>query len=555
MGPSFRPMERARELGRLGEIATTFAKHGLGDLLQRLGLAGPLERAAVALRVPAEPGWAEKRPEVRLREALEHLGPAFVKLGQLLAGRSDLLPPEWCAELGKLREEVAPVPFAALAAQLREDLGAEPAAVFAALDPEPLAAGSIAQVHRATLADGSAVVLKIRRPGIEEVVSADLALLEHLAERAEAHGVLRAFQPRQVVRQFARTLRGELDLAREARNAERLRTRLPEESRLVVPRIHPELTRTRLCVMEHLAGPSLGEWIEAGTPGDQDPRGVAADGAAALLRMVFVDGLYHADPHAGNVILLADGRLGLIDYGQVGTLSAARRAEFAELLRAVAAREPEAAADVLLGWSSARVDPEELEQDCAEFIERYHGLPLAELDVTRLVGDIHALVRAHGILLPAEVALLLKLLLTLEGLGRALDPGFVASAHVQPFLARAWTGRRAVLRQAARSAGELARLLVDLPRELRGLRARLRGGHLGLHLDLGGLERFSARLDRSVNHLTIGLITAALIVGTSVALTIEGGPRWLGLPLFGALGFLSSVAVGLWWIVVTRRRG
>jgi len=554
MGPSFRPMERARELGRLGEIATTFARHGLGDLLQRLGLAGPLERAGSALRgAPAE-GWAEKRPEVRLREALEQLGPAFVKLGQLLAGRTDLLPPEWCAELGKLREEVAPVAFEALASQLREDLGAEPSAVFATLEPEPLAAGSIAQVHRATLADGTPVVLKIRRPGIEEVVAADLALLEHLAERAEAHGVLRAFQPRQVVRQFARTLRGELDLAREARNAERLRANLPEGSRLVVPRIHAELTRTRLCVMEPLLGPSLGEWIAAGTPGGVDPRGVAADGAAALLRMVFVDGLYHADPHAGNVILLADGRLGLIDYGQVGVLSAARRAEFTDLLRAVAAREPDAAADVLLSWSGAEVEAEELEQDCAELIDRYHGLALAELEATRLVGDIHALVRAHGILLPADVALLLKLLLTLEDLGRALDPGFVASAHVQPFLARSWTGRRAALRQAARSAGELGRLLIDLPRELRGLRARLKGGRLGLHLDLGGLERFSARLDRSVNHLTIGLITAALIVGTSVSLTIEGGPRWIGLPLFGALGFLSSVAVGLWWIVVTRRR-
>jgi ubiquinone biosynthesis protein len=551
---TFGPLERARELGRLGEIAATFARHGLGDLLGRLGLAGVLARAGAVLPGRPAEGWLVKRPEERLREALEHLGPTFVKLGQLLAGRSDLLPPEWCAELGKLREEVAPVAFERLEPQLRGDLGAAPSEAFAVLEREPLAAGSIAQVHRAVLRDGTPVVLKIRRPGIEEVVAADLGLLTRLAASAEEHGALRAFRPTQVVRQFARTLRGELDLAREARNAERLRANLPAESRLVVPRIHAELTRTRLCVMEHFEGSSLGQWIAAGCPGEIDPRGVAADGAAALLRMVFVDGLYHADPHAGNVILLPDGRLGLIDFGQVGVLSAARRAELTDLLRAVAERRSDDAADVLLGWSGEAVDASELEEDCAEFIDRYHDLPLGAMDARRLVADIYVLVRANGIVLPADVALLLKLFLTLEGLGRALDPEFVASEHVRPLLARSTRGGRAALGQAARSAGELARLFVDLPRELRALRARLRSGRLGLHLDLGGLERFSTRLDRSVNHLTIGLITAALIVGTSVALTVESGPRLAGFPLFGALGFLSSVAVGLWWIVVTHRR-
>jgi ubiquinone biosynthesis protein len=559
MALHFESLDRARDLARLGEIAGVLGAHGLGELTRRLGLSLVLRRAGMVLR-RSETDRAEKEPQVRLREAFERLGPTFVKLGQLLAGRSDLLPRTWTEELARLREEVAPVPWEELRLQLEQDLGQDPARLFARLDREPLAAGSIAQVHRAELADGTRVVLKIRRPRIEEVVSADLRLLARVAEWAEERGALRAYGPRQVVRHFARVLRGELDLRREARNAERLEAGLPPGGRLVIPRIHGRFTRERLCVMDELEGPSLGEWIRSGKPGACDPGAIARDGTEAILRMVFVQGVFHADPHAGNVMLLPDGRLGLLDFGQVGYLSEARRAEFLELLLAVVERRPPDAAQVVLGWATGEPDPELFEQDCAEFIDRYRFLPLRELRAGELVQDIHALVRENGLVLPPDVALLLKVFLTLEDLGRALDPSFVASEHVQPFLGRgpgerASGGRFSPLQLVRQSAGELRRLLAALPRDLRALRSSLQRGRLKVELNLRSLERFSGELDRSVNHLTIGIITAALIVGTSVAMTVTGGPRLLGLPAFGLVGFLSSLAVGLWWIVVSHRRG
>lgn len=547
-------LDRARDLARMGEIAAVFAKHGLGDVARRFGLARALERAGGLLRSRPVQELGQKPPQVRLREAFEQLGPCFVKLGQLLAGRSDLLPPAWAEELAKLREDVAPVPFEVLLAELEQDLGADPRRVFRGLDPRPLAAGSIAQVHRAELEDGTPVVLKVRRPGIREKVEADLRLLARLAERLEQHPDLRSYRPRSVVRQFARVLRGELDLSREARHAKRLRLALHADAAIVVPRIHERWTRERLCVMDHLEGQSLGRWIRDGKPGGHDPTRIARIGTDAVLHMIFVEGVYHSDPHPGNVILLPDGRLGLVDFGQIGFLSSARRAEFLDLLSAVIARRPEEAAQVLLGWSDGEADAELLEQECAEFIDRYRGTPLRDLRAADVVGDVNALARENGLMLPADVALLLKVFLTLDALGRALDPAFVVSEHVEPFVRESARTRLSGLRDIPRAALEIARLASDLPRDLRGLRSRLRSGKLGLQLDLAGLERFGAQLDRSVNHLTIGMITAALIVGTSVSLTVSGGPRLGGLPLFGAVGFLSSIAVGVWWILVTRRR-
>ncbi len=537
----------------MGEIVAVFAKHGFGDVLRRSGLAHLFERAGAAWHWRSVENLTQKQPQVRLREAFEQLGPCFVKLGQLLAGRADLLPPAWAEELSKLREEVAPVPFEELLVQLEQDLGADPTQVFRGLQAQPLAAGSIAQVHRAELEDGTQVILKVRRPGILETVEADLRLLVRLAERLEEHRDWHRYRPRSVVRQFSRVLRGELDVSREARHAARLRAALSADDPIVVPRMHERWTREQLCVMDHLEGPSLGRGIREGKPGGHDPARIARIGTDAILRMILVQGVYHSDPHPGNVILLSDGRLGLIDFGQIGFLSAARRAEFFEVLSAVIARRPDEAAEVLLGWSDGAPDPELLEQECAELIDRYRGIPLRDLRAADVVGDINTLVRENGVMLPADVALLLKVFLTLDDLGRALDPTFVVSEQVERFVRGASTHLPG-LRGIPRAAAEMVRLVSDLPRDLRNLRSRLRHRRIGVPLDLAGLERFGAQLDRSVNHLTIGMITAALIVGTSVSLTVSGGPRVLGLPLFGGVGFLSSIAVGIWWILVTRRR-
>ena len=548
-------LSTARDLGRLHEIAGALIRHGLGEVVRRLHVAPVLERTGRVLHWKRTQGLSSRTTPERVRLLLEELGPAFVKLGQVLAGRTDLLPPDWTDELSQLQESSGPAATEYVLAQLEEDLGASAQKTFADFDPAPLAAGSIAQVHAARLEDGTRVVLKVRRPGIVETVEADLRLLARLARVVEEEmPELRRFRPRSLVRQLSRSLRDEMDLRHEARNARRLAGNLGGDSALVVPRIHERFTRERLCVMDRLEGASLGAWIRDGKPGGHDPRRIARTGADAVLEMVLVHGFFHADPHPGNVFLLEGGRIGLCDFGMVGRLSQSRRIEFLKLLAAVVDRREGEVVDVLLAWSQGNgTDLDLLTQDCGAFVDRYHGISLRELDVGRLLGDVTSLLRDNDLFLPADVALLIKVFVTLEALGRSLDPDFVMSERIEPFARealRAHASPGAVIGRGAREAG---RLLIDAPRELRKLVGELSRGHMRMEVGVRDFERFAGRIDKSASRITMGLVTSALIVGTAIAMTVTGGPTLFGLPFFGLLGFSSSLVAGVWLLVSIAR--
>lgn len=564
----YTPSGAARDLARTREIAAVLFRSGFGDLAHRLGLAGPLQRVGKLLHLERAARARDVQTPERLRVALEALGPTFVKLGQVLASRSDLLAPEWIAELGRLREHARPVAWPELRAQLAEDLRAAPESVFEALDSTPLASASIAQVHRARLG-GREVVLKIRRPGIRATVEADLRLLARLAEFADARlPDVRHWNPREIVRQFARTLSEELDFRGESRNASRIAAAFAGEPRLTVPHVHESFTRERLLVMDFVDAPSVAQWLakaraapqgsgarDAGLSETPDPSRVAALGAELVLEMVFVQGFYHADPHPGNVLLLGGERIALIDFGMVGHLSAARRTELSRLLRAVTRRDEAEIVAVLSSWAHAAepVDTAELASDCSLFLDRWHGVPLGELDIRALLADIAALVRAHHIALPADVSMLLKVFVTLEGLGRELDPGFDMARHASPFVRRALRHQLGPLATARRAVADGIAAAAELPRGVRQLLEAARDGRFRVELDLKRLDRFGQEIDRSANRLTLGMVTAALIIGTAISLTVAGGPRVFGLPLFGVLGFASSIVLGLGLIASIRR--
>ena len=398
----------ARDIGRLQDIASVLVRHGLGDLVRRTGIAKVLQSAGRALRLDPPKPKEPKPIEVHLREALEELGPTFVKLGQLLAGRSDLLPEAMITELARLRENAAPVAIEAVRATLREELGKEPEEVFSTFENEPLAAASIAQVHRATLADGTRVVLKVRRPGIVDVVESDLRLLMRLADVLEREvEELRRYRPRAIVRQFAHSLRSELDFRLEARHAERINVALPLGSPVIVPAVHDRWTTASVLVLDYVPGPSIGEWVAGGEFAPAAGRRIARVGADAVLHSVFVDGFYHADPHAGNMVLLPDDRVALIDFGMVGRLSDQRRLELMGLLAAVAGRQEDDVVDILLDWSqSMDTNLDQLQNECGAFIDRYHGVTLGELDVGALLKDIAELLRQNDLFLAATVRLI-----------------------------------------------------------------------------------------------------------------------------------------------------
>ncbi len=547
-----------RDLGRLSEIASVLVRYGFGDLVRRMGLADMLERAGRALHWEDAHAYAHLPPPARVCRAMEELGPTFVKLGQVLATRVDLFEPEWIAAFSRLHDGAQAVPYEAVRAQLEEDLGGAPEELFAGFDPEPLAAASLAQVYRATLAGGEEVVVKVRRPGIRPVIEADLRLLQRLAERAEADNPsLRPFRPQQMVREFAQSLRRELDLAAEARNTRRVAANFAAyrdadtppggEPPIVIPEVY--WAGERVCVQQRIRGVP-GTRLEATAAAGLDRRVLARRGAHAVLKMIVQDGFFHADPHPGNVFYLEGNRVAFIDFGMAGRLTEQRRDQVLQLLLGLVRQQPGDVADVLLDWAGHSVaDADALLQDIDRFVDQYRGAPLRELHLGAMLEEVAAILRRHRLALPADLSLLIKAFISLEGMGRELDPDFEMAAQALPVLEEAMRARyapEALLRRGWGSLRELGSVLSGLPRDLSRLLRAARAGRLEVHVDVAHLERVTRQLDRAASRLTVGLVVAALIIGSSIVMTVPGGPTLLGLPVFGLLGFLGAVAGSLW---------
>ena len=546
----------ARELPRLREISSVLVRHGLGDLVRRAGIATLLEQAGQVLQWGEASEIAQLEPHQRARLAFEQLGPTFVKLGQVLSTREDLLPPTWTTELARLHSHVAPVPFDDLLPVVEQALGRSPFEVFGNLEREPYAAGSIAQVHRANLASGTPVILKIRRPGIEAKIDADLRLLEHLAHLVE-HEIpeVRRYRPVQVVGQLRGSLERELDLAVEARNTERFARNFADDLDILVPRVYWEWTSSVMNVQEHIEG-IRGDDLAAIDNAGLDRKALAARGADAVLKMILVDGFFHADPHPGNVMYLPGNRIALIDFGMVGRLSPVRRRQIVALLAGLARHDEGAMLEVLLDWRRDDiVDEARLAADLGEFAFDYADMQLKDLKIGVLLRRVSAILREHSIVLPVDLALLFKALLSLEGLGRQYDPEFRLIERVKPFLDRAMLEHYQPVETARRAQETLSDfygLVTSMPRDLARLIKDARHGRMRVDLDLRRLDSFGLRLHSAINRATIGIMTASLVVGSSIVMTVAEGPTLFGVPLltfFGLLGYLIAFVNSLWIIL------
>jgi len=548
-----------RDLGRLQEIAAVLIRYGFGDLVRRIGLADVLERAGRLLHWGDDTQRQPMTAPMRVRRAMQELGPTFVKLGQVLATRVDLFPPDWIAEFSELQNAVPALPYAQIHAQLQRDLGGEPAAVFAWLDETPMAAASLAQAHRARLHDGREVVLKVRRPGIRDVVEADLRLLARLAEVFEARlPDLRRYRPAEVVQQFTTSLRRELDFAAECRNAERIARDFAGRDDILIPAVHWQWTCESLNVQDFvdgIAGRDLAGVDAAGL----DRVMLARRGADIVLKMVLQDGCFHADPHPGNIIYLRDGRIGVIDFGMIGTLSESRRFQVSQLLHGLVEQEPEAVADILLDWAGGvAVDEGRLQQDISQFVDRYRGVPLKDLRIGLMLSDITQLLRSYNLTLPADLALMIKAFLTLEGMGRQLDPEFDMASAARPFLEQVVLQRyapRALLKRGRRSLLGMIDLAGELPRDLRRLVQAARRGRLQLKVETSALKGFGDQVNQAANRLVVGIVTAALIIGSSIVMHSVGGisSRWL--LVLGVGGFVGAALCGVWILFSIWRSG
>ena len=549
-----------RDLPRLHEISSVLIRYGAGDMVRRLGVSSMLERAGRVLHWKQAVENQNLEPAVRFRQALEELGPTFIKLGQVLATRVDLFPPHWIGELEKLQSHVPAISFEEMLPHMRLALdGRDPREVFDNLNTTPRAAASIAQVYEANLKDGTAIVIKVRRPGIEAKIEADLRIMAHIARLVENEfPETRRYQPRQVVQQFAKSIRRELDLAAEARNIQRFGEKFVEDETVFIPKVYWAYIGHTMNVQERIDGIPGNQLLQADAAG-LDRRVLADRGANAILRMILIHGHFHADPHPGNVFYLPGNRIALVDFGMTGILTHERRNQIADLLLAILSKDEMSLLNVLMDWTGDSVVNEgKLASDVIEFIFNYSSVHLKDLSFGKLLSELTAMIREHHLILPSDLTLLFKTMITLEGLGRQLNPEFDMGDQAAPFVKEVMRLRYspdAVLKRGMHNAKDLASIMTGLPRDLAKFFKELRRGRVRLDIDVKRLDHFGQQLDRSSNRLTLGILTAALIIGSSIVMTITVGPKVFGMPLLGFLGFVIAVFNSLWIILSIWRSG
>jgi ubiquinone biosynthesis protein len=536
--------EAFQDLNRLRQIAAAVVRHGFGAYLARSRLADQLGGAPPGA---GQPTGSERSTAARFRELLAELGPTFTKLGQLLSTRRDVLPADWIVELEKLQDDCPPLSIAEVRLALEHGLGRPIEAVFAELDPHPLASASIAQVHRARTHGGEQVVVKVQRPDIRSRIESDLALLYYLARLLEAvieeTGV---YTPTAVIEEFDRTIHEELDFENEARNARAMRAANEGREKITIPRVHDALSSSQVLTLDFIEGTRLND-VSAQAGFDHET--IARNLMDSAFKQLFEDGLFHGDPHPGNILVQPGNRLVLLDFGLVGRLTGAQKEILVTLIVAVALRDADSMARVLdkIGAPDSRAPVGAMRADIEAILDRYLGLRLDQIRSATLLGDLLDLAVRHKIRVPKEYAVLAKAAMTIEGIIRRLYPKLdlleVGLPYARELLLARFTPDDAsgtFMRGLLRLQG----LAEDVPHQLSQILADLEGGKLRVNVRSADVERIGEQV-RAVGTLVfLGLVTAALTVGGLVILAVQPSPL-PGIAALAAAFLLAGFALTL----------
>ncbi len=547
-------------LGRYREVVQILARHGFGWLLTQLGLARfmpPFPWGLLGRQPPPSHTQAE-----HLRMALEELGVTYIKLGQILSTRSDLLPPEYVAELERLQDAVPPEPVEVIQTQIERELGSPPSELFDEFAPQPIGSASIGQVHSARLKTGEEVVVKVQRPGVETLVEEDLAILRDVARLASGRTLWgRIYDLPALVDEFAGTLRGELDYLVEGQNAERIRRNFEGDPRLQVPTIYWDYTTRRVLTMQRLDGIKINDLPGLEAAGI-DRRKLAARAARMTLEMILEHGFFHADPHPGNFLVMPGEVIGLLDYGMVGRLDEATRDGLLFLLLAISNQDLDRVIDQLmaLGITGNTLQLERLRHDLGHLLSLYWGIPLKEIDIGRILEEALEITRRHRLQVPTNLVLLTKTMAMDEGLARNLDPEFSAAEVLRPYALQLVSQRYLPQHWGKRVLPTLldpSQLAITLPRRTERLLTRMERGNLSINMHVQDTEHVLNTLNGMVSRLILGMLASgfAVAIALLIQLYYTVGFHWLIIGWLLGLGMAFVAALGIWLVLTILRRG
>ena len=548
-------------LHRYRQVVEVLTRHGFGVIVAELDLHTHLNLPR-RLRRRQSAETTGVTPAQHIHLALEELGPTFIKLGQILSTRTDLLPPNFISELSRLQDDVAPAPWPAIKTVLETELGAPVEQFFQQFDQTPLAAASLGQVHAAILFSGEQVVVKVQRPDIERIIELDLDILRDLAQLAQERTPLgKHYELVELAEEFAISVRAELDYRREGRNADRFRANFAGEPHLYVPRVYWEHTTRRVLVQERLSGIKINDITGLDAAG-YDRRRLAVYSAHFIIKEILEDGFFHADPHPGNLVVMPGEVIGLMDFGIVGHLPNPDRNNLVRLFVEAVQLDATGVVAQLMRMEIAayNVDRLALQHDLRRLLLRYHGATLAEISAQEILEGIEPIIYRHHLRLPTDLWLLIKALVVMEGVGRNLDPDFdmfeVARPYIRQVMTRLWLPS-AWGPTAVSSFITLADLLSDLPRQTSRILGQVERGDLRLRLQLPQLEQTTHHLEGIANRLILALLLAALILGLAWLIpTLNLTWPWGLLTWIIIAGFTAAcvIAIALIWSILRSSR-
>ncbi len=553
--------KRYRHIMRYRQIIGIILKYGFGNIIDAMNIDRYIESGLQLIPFVRIHEKVEKLSRnQRIRMALEELGPTFIKMGQVLSSRPDLIPVDLLTELSRLQDHVQAFEFEHVKTIILSEFGRPHDKVFRLIDEKPFASASIGQVHRAVLDNGDHIAVKIQRPGIRKTIEADLEIMLHLASIMENNIEEAAlFNPVKIVEEFAKTLEKELDYSIEAANMEQMADQFSRDRAIHIPRVYPEVSSERVLSMEYIRGIKADD-IAAIDAAGLDRKLITRRGADFIMKQVFDFGFFHADPHPGNIFIMEKNCICPVDFGMTGFVDRATREIFVDLIHSIATNDFKLTASLLCELAEYETQPDtaRLEKDIAFFVTTHLRKSLKDIKTARMVNHFLELCATHRLRIPPDFFLMIKAFLSIESVAEKLDPEFDIISHAIPYVKAAKLKKLTpsrLLREWTGTARQFYKLIRIFPSDAVEIMRLAKSGKLAFNIRIEGLEKMLNTQDQTSNRISFAIIIAALILGSAIVINSNVPPMLFGVSVIGIAGFVTAVVMGLWLLIAIIRKG